>query len=194
MASEPLLKRARNAQASSMPTFSTLPVRLCLRSLTKVSVIAHTLSIVPIQPESGVDAVRQQVARHARPRRFDVQTPQTGPALWKVRADGPVLQEFSPVMKYPAETALIDQLLGKRDGWDAPVVVPNDVGTLAFSTAATIFSPCTPSMDKGFSHRIIFPAFAAAAAISAWRLFGTQMSIRSMSGAGNELAPVSSMD
>jgi hypothetical protein len=40
--SEPFSKRARNAQASSMPTFSTLPVMLCLRSLMKVSVIAVT--------------------------------------------------------------------------------------------------------------------------------------------------------
>ena len=31
-----------------MPTFSTLPVRLCIRSLTNVSVIAQTLWIGPL--------------------------------------------------------------------------------------------------------------------------------------------------
>ena len=31
-----------------MPTFSTLPVRLCFRSLMKVSVIAVTLAIFPL--------------------------------------------------------------------------------------------------------------------------------------------------
>ncbi len=35
------------AQASSMPTFSTLPVSLCLRSLTKVSVMALIVSRPP---------------------------------------------------------------------------------------------------------------------------------------------------
>ena len=58
-------KRQRNAQASSMPTFSTLPVRLCLRSLTNVSVIAVTLLIGAVEPEGRVDAVGQQVAGDA---------------------------------------------------------------------------------------------------------------------------------
>ena len=45
--SEPLSNRHRNAQASSIPTGSTLPVRLCLRSLMKVSVMAQTEVIEP---------------------------------------------------------------------------------------------------------------------------------------------------
>jgi hypothetical protein len=37
------------------------------------------------------------------------------------------------------------------------------------------------SIESGFSHRIIFPAAAAASAISLCVLFGVQMSIASMS-------------
>ncbi len=48
-----------------MPTGSTLPVRLCLRSLMNVSVIAVTSAIGAVEPERGVDAVREQVAGDA---------------------------------------------------------------------------------------------------------------------------------
>ena len=34
-------------------------------------------------------------------------------------------------------------------------------GTPAFSTALTIFTPSAASMESGFSHMIILPAFAA---------------------------------
>ena len=54
-------------------------------------------------------------------------------------------------------------------------------GTLAFSTASTIFKPSGPFMASGFSHKIIFPAWAAAMAISAWELFGVQISMASIS-------------
>ncbi len=54
-------------------------------------------------------------------------------------------------------------------------------GTPAFSTASTIFRPSAAFMASGFSHRIILPCCAAAMAISACRLFGTQMSMASMS-------------
>jgi hypothetical protein len=40
-------------------------------------------------------------------------------------------------------------------------------GTLAFSMAFTMVSACLELRASGFSHRIIFPAFAAAMAISA---------------------------
>ena len=60
-------------------------------------------------------------------------------------------------------------------------------GTLAFSTASTIFSPSAASMASGFSHRMALPAAAAAWAISACRLFGTQMSTASMSGRATSL-------
>ena len=42
-----VVKAAQEAQASSMPTGSTLPVKLCLRSLINVSVIADTELIEP---------------------------------------------------------------------------------------------------------------------------------------------------
>src|SRR5687767_11190274 len=51
----------------------------------------------------------------------------------------------------------------------------------ADSTALTISSPSRESIASGFSQRIIFPAFAAAIAISLCVLFGVQMSIASMS-------------
>jgi len=54
-------------------------------------------------------------------------------------------------------------------------------GTFAFATAATIVSASFAFNASGFSQRIIFPAFAAAMAISAWVLFGVQMSMTSMS-------------
>ena len=55
------------------------------------------------------------------------------------------------------------------------------LATPAFSTASTIFNPSGPFMASGFSQRIILPAAAAAKAISAWVLFGVQMSMTSMS-------------
>ena len=54
-------------------------------------------------------------------------------------------------------------------------------GTFAASTASVIFSASLAFIARGFSQRIILPAFAAAMAISAWTLFGAAMSIRSMS-------------
>ena len=55
------------------------------------------------------------------------------------------------------------------------------LGTPAFSTAATIFSPSAAVRASGFSVSTILPALAAATAISMWRSFGTQMSTASMS-------------
>ena len=54
-------------------------------------------------------------------------------------------------------------------------------GTLAFSTAATIFLPSAVLRAIGFSVSTILPALAAAMAISMWRSFGTQMSTASIS-------------
>jgi hypothetical protein len=54
-------------------------------------------------------------------------------------------------------------------------------GTLAFSMAFTMPSASLEFSARGFSQRIILPAFAAAMAISACRLFGTAMSTTSMS-------------
>jgi hypothetical protein len=58
-------KRARKAQASSIPTFSTLPVRLCLRFFDEG--FGHGVDFVDpaVEPEGGVDAMGQQIARDA---------------------------------------------------------------------------------------------------------------------------------
>ena len=53
--------------------------------------------------------------------------------------------------------------------------------TPADSTALHISSPSAVSIARGFSQRIILPAFAAAMAISLCRLLGVQMSMASMS-------------
>ena len=67
-----------------MPTFSTLPVRLCLRSLTNVSVMALTVVDAAVEPEGGVDAVGQQIAGDAAAGRGHVQPPQARAALRQV--------------------------------------------------------------------------------------------------------------
>ena len=64
------------------------------------------------------------------------------------------------------------------------------LGTPAFSTAATIFSPSLVVRASGFSQSTILPAFAAAMAISMCRSFGTQMSIGVDVVARDQLAPV----
>ena len=61
-------------------------------------------------------------------------------------------------------------------------------GTPAASTARTISSPSAAFMASGFSQIIILPALAAAIAISLCAKFGTQMSIRSISLASDQLA------
>ena len=93
------------------------------------------------------------------PAAFDVDPPQPGAALRQVGRDRPVLQEVRAVVEDAAEPAFVDELLGQRDGRHAAVVVPDRVGTPAFSTASTISWPSAVFIDSGFSHRIILPAF-----------------------------------
>ena len=139
VASEPLSNWPRKAQASSMPTFSTLPVRLCLRSLTNVSVIALTLSMPPLSQR----AVSMQWASRSPvtplPAAATSSRQRPVPALRQVGVDRPVLEELGAVVEDLAELALVDELLGERDGRDAAVVVPDHVRHPAFSTASTIF-------------------------------------------------------
>jgi hypothetical protein len=75
----------------------------------------------------------------------------------------------------------VDQVLRQRHRRHAPVVVPDDVRHFAAFHRRHISSPSAAFIASGFSHRIIFPAFAAASAISLCVLFGVQMSIASMS-------------
>src|ERR1043165_650850 len=38
----------------------------------------------PVHPDGRIDAMRQQIAGHARPSRLQVQTPEGGAALWRL--------------------------------------------------------------------------------------------------------------
>ena len=135
-----------------------------------------------VEPEGGVDAVGQQVAGDAAAGRGHVEPPEAGAALRQVGGDGPVLQELGAVVEDLAEPALVDQLLGQRDGRHAAVVVPDHVRHAGLLDGLDHLQRLRrPFMASGFSHRIILPALAAARAISACVLFGVQMSIRSMS-------------
>ena len=68
------------------------------------------------------------------------------------------------------------------------------MGTLAFSTAATISRPSAVFMASGFSQMMALPASAAAMAICLCMLLGTQMSTTSMSGRASSLRKSVSID
>ena len=110
-----------------MPTGSTLPDSVCLRSLTNVSVIAVTLLIGPLSQRAVSMQWAKQVAGHAAAGGAGVDPPQAGAALRQVGRDRPVLQEVRAVVKDAAEPAFVDELLGERDGRHAAVVVPHRV-------------------------------------------------------------------
>ena len=141
-----------------MPTGSTLPVRLCLRSLTKVSVIAVTLSMRPLSQS----AVSMQWASRSPvtplPATLDVEPPEPVAALRQVGRDRPVLQELRAVVEDLAEPALVDELLGQRDGRHAAVVVPDHVRHAGLLDRRRPSSPPRPRSASGFSHRTILPA------------------------------------
>src|SRR5687767_12844707 len=75
----------------------------------------------PVEPDGGVDAVREQIAGHAGAGGLHVQTPKRGAALWQFGIDGPILQELGAIMENAAQAALIDQLLGEGHRRHAPV-------------------------------------------------------------------------
>ena len=89
-----------------MPTGSTLPVRLCFRSLMNVSVIAVTSVIGPLSQS----AVSMQWASRSPvtplPATRDVEPPEALAALRQVRRDRPVLQELRAVVEDAAEACL----------------------------------------------------------------------------------------
>jgi hypothetical protein len=70
----------------------------------------------------------QQVAGNAAAGDLRVQAPQPGAALRQVFGDGPVLQEFGPIVEDSAKAALVDELACKGDGRHATVIVPDHVG------------------------------------------------------------------
>ena len=59
-------------------------MRLCLRSLMNVSVMATTSIDAAVQPERGVDVVGEQIACYAAAGDGGVQTPEAFPALRQI--------------------------------------------------------------------------------------------------------------
>ena len=156
-----------------MPTGSTLPVRLCLRSLTNVSVIARHFGDRPVQPQRRVDVVREQIAGDAAAGDGDVEPPQPFAALRQVLRDRPVLQELRAVVEDAPELALVDELLDHRDGRHAAVVVPDRVRHARRLDRGDHRSAASAALrPSGFSHITILPAFAAAIAIVVVRVVG----------------------
>ena len=77
-------------------------------------------------------------------------------------------------MKVFSETPGIDQLLGQRNRRHAAVVVPDHIsGHAHLPTAFTMASDSAGLPPSGFSHITIFPACAAATAISTMGVVGT---------------------
>ena len=81
-----------------------------------------------VEPQGGVDAVSQQVAGHAAAGGGGIKTPQRRAPLRQVRVDRPILEKLGPVVEDPAQPTGVDELLGKRHGRNAAVVVPDGVG------------------------------------------------------------------
>ncbi len=80
-----------------------------------------------VQPERGVDAVREQIAGDAAAGDLHVEAPQALAALRQVLGDRPVLQELRAVVEDAPELSLVDQVLQQHDRRHAPVVVPDRV-------------------------------------------------------------------
>src|SRR6202022_1138949 len=80
-----------------------------------------------VEPQRGVDAVREQVTGDAAAGRRHVKAPEALAALRQFGADGPILEELGAVMEDTAEATLVDQLPGERDRGYAAVVVPDHV-------------------------------------------------------------------
>ena len=122
-----------------MPTCSTLPVRLCLRSLMNVSVIAVTSVIGPLS-QSAVSmqwASRSPVTPLPAAATSSRQRP--APPCGRSAEIVQSWRKLRAVVEDAAELAFVDQLLGQGDGGHAAVVVPDRVRHAGgFSTASTI--------------------------------------------------------
>ena len=80
-----------------------------------------------VEPQRGVDAVREQIAGDAAAGDLHIQPPEARAALRQIGADRPVLQKLRAIMENSAEPAFVDELLGQRDGGNAAVIIPNHV-------------------------------------------------------------------
>ena len=81
-----------------------------------------------VEPFGRVDRVGQQVAGHAGAGHLGVEPPQGHAALRHVGRDRVVLVVGGAVVERPADAALVDDLLGQRDGRHAAVVERDHVG------------------------------------------------------------------
>ena len=124
----------------------------------KVSVIAVTSIDAAIQPDGGIDAMRQQIARDAAARHVTSSRQSPAPPCGRSCRDGPVLQELGAVVEDASQAAFVDQLLGHHHRRHAPVVVPDHVRDAGLSTASTISSRFLGVAASGFSHSTILPA------------------------------------
>ena len=142
-----------------MPTGSTLAGQRVLPLLDEGLGHRGDFGDRAVQPERGVDAVRQQIAGDAAAGDVDVQPPQPFAALRQVARDRPVLQELRAVVKDAAQLAFVDQLLEQDDRRHAAVVVPDHVGDAgALRPPSTIACASAAFRPSGFSHITILPA------------------------------------
>jgi hypothetical protein len=143
-----------------------LPVSACIRSLTKVSVMADVADRT-VEPHGGVDAVGQQVAGHAAEPAASTSSRQSGGAtLRDVLGDRPVLQEVGAVVEDPPQPPSSINCLASVTAGHAAIVVPDHVGHARLFDGSAHLLPSATFIASGFSHRIILPAWAAAMAIS----------------------------
>ena len=78
----------------------------------------------PVEPDRSVDTMSKQVAGHSRSGSRRIKAPQALSSLGKFFANGPVLEEVGPVVKNLTKLPGINDLLGKSDSWNPPIVIP----------------------------------------------------------------------
>jgi len=83
---------------------------------------------VSVDPAGAVDVVSEEVAGYTGSCGGGVETPEGGSALWKFFGHGPVLKEVGAVVVDTAEFSGVDDFLGKGDGGEEAVVIPDEVG------------------------------------------------------------------
>ena len=107
--------------------FLHFPTQLMLPLFHKS--LGHRTDIfnIPIQPDRGVDAMRQQIPRHPTPRRLRIQSPKPRSTLRKVRINRPVLQKLRPIMKDFPQLPRVNDLFSQGHRGNPTVVVPNHI-------------------------------------------------------------------
>src|SRR5688572_24560568 len=80
-----------------------------------------------VEPERGVDTVRQQIAGDSGACDLHVKPPEARATLREIGTNGPILQEVRAVMENLPQLAPIDDVLGEDDGGAAAVIIPNHV-------------------------------------------------------------------